>query len=225
MPYCPDCKYEYERNIEYCSDCGAKLVDELEKEPHPEYDKEVFLANVSDEIQASIIISKLSLYDIPVLKKYKESGSFMAVYMGNTLFGIDLYVPSKLLSKAREVLSDDGLTDADGLEFDRMMDEYGFEDIDNFEFENEDEAFREEETKEIHLVNKNPNAPASQDSPDDSYKNSSSDFEDFFNTNNISDVQNKRNKKVRFMQITVILLIFVPLIISTLFALVRLLLR
>ncbi len=32
MPFCPNCRYEYRRGIETCSDCGAQLVDELPDE-------------------------------------------------------------------------------------------------------------------------------------------------------------------------------------------------
>ena len=136
MPFCPKCKYEYEENIEFCSDCGTKLVDQLEKEPEVEYDKEVFLTNVADDIQASIIISKLSIYEIPVIKKYREpGGSFMAVFMGNTLLGIDLYVPSKLLDLAKEALEEDTSFDNDETEFDSMMNDFGFDDIDNLDFD------------------------------------------------------------------------------------------
>lgn len=32
MPYCPKCRYEYERRVSVCPDCGTKLVDELSAE-------------------------------------------------------------------------------------------------------------------------------------------------------------------------------------------------
>ena len=34
MPFCPNCRYEYRRGIETCSDCGAQLVDKLPDEPY-----------------------------------------------------------------------------------------------------------------------------------------------------------------------------------------------
>lgn len=34
MPFCPKCKYEYEKEIKTCPDCGSELVDELVIENH-----------------------------------------------------------------------------------------------------------------------------------------------------------------------------------------------
>jgi hypothetical protein len=34
MPFCPNCRYEYRRGIETCSDCGAQLVDTLPDAPY-----------------------------------------------------------------------------------------------------------------------------------------------------------------------------------------------
>jgi len=117
MPWCPNCKLEYREGYERCNDCDVELVKELKNEETPvaEYDKEAFLITVITDIEASIIESKLKLYDIPVLRKYKNAGGYLTIFMGATPFGIDLYVPSKSLGRAEEIIAvDTGELDFDG---------------------------------------------------------------------------------------------------------------
>jgi len=38
------------------------------------------------------------------LKKYRESGGYLTILTGNPLFGIDIYVPSKFLETAKEII-------------------------------------------------------------------------------------------------------------------------
>lgn len=107
MPWCPKCKVEYVEGIKECSDCGSNLKDEPEDGDERAYrdsDHEVLLMSVNDEMESNIIESKLSEYGIPVLRKYKQSGGYLNIYMGATPFGVDLYVPSKALDKANEIL-------------------------------------------------------------------------------------------------------------------------
>jgi hypothetical protein len=66
--------------------------------------QEAFLVTVKDNIEADIIKSLLDSYQIPVLEKYKEGGDYMHVFMGTTQLGIDIYVPSELLDKAKDIL-------------------------------------------------------------------------------------------------------------------------
>ena len=118
MPWCPKCKYEYEEGIEKCSECKIKLVEELEKETHEEennelsaipkeFDEPAFLISASDHIEAKIIESKLRPYNIPVWKKHKETGAFLQIYMGDPPFGIDIFVPSKLLKEAQNIIKNE----------------------------------------------------------------------------------------------------------------------
>ncbi len=70
----------------------------------PENDVEAFLLSVSSSMEADMIESLLKANDIPVLKKYRESGGYMMIMMGSTIYGVDLYVPSDMLDKAREIV-------------------------------------------------------------------------------------------------------------------------
>jgi len=109
MPWCPNCRLEYREDFTKCSDCDADLVEELENdaENQQEYDVEAFLISVANTIEASILEAKLGEYDIPVLQKSKEAGGYLNIYMGMSPYGVDLYVPSKLLDKAKEIIRTD----------------------------------------------------------------------------------------------------------------------
>lgn len=112
MPWCPKCRVEYREGFNMCPDCEQELVDELQlgEESSKGYgykydnDEEVFLVSVADEIEADIIESLLGSHGIPVMKKRKETGSYLNIVMGVNLFGVDIYVPSKAFKKANEIL-------------------------------------------------------------------------------------------------------------------------
>jgi len=109
MPWCPKCQAEYRPGFKTCSDCNTDLVDKLEqikKNSGTEYDDQAaYLTSVSNRIEAEMIEAHLNSNGIPVLKKSREAGGYLGIYMGATIFGIDLYVPSKLLEKAREIIA------------------------------------------------------------------------------------------------------------------------
>ena len=62
------------------------------------------MVTVSNNIEAEMIEALLNSLKIPVLKKYREAGDYLKVYMGGTNFGVDLYVPSKLLENAKDCI-------------------------------------------------------------------------------------------------------------------------
>ncbi len=70
-------------------------------------DKEVFLTTVTNGIEADVIEALLRSNNIPLLKKYKEAGAYLDIYMGSTNMGIDLYVPSNMLEQAKELIANE----------------------------------------------------------------------------------------------------------------------
>ena len=108
MPWCPKCKKEFREGFTRCSDCDTELVNQLEQiksdKENTENDTFVFLINVKDEIEYKLLEAKLKQASIPILKKYRESGGYLTILTGNTLFGIDIYVPSKFLETAKEII-------------------------------------------------------------------------------------------------------------------------
>lgn len=67
-------------------------------------DHEALLTTAGDSIEAEIIEGLLNANGIPVLKKYSDVGGYMTIYAGTSFTGVDLYVPSRLLDKAKELL-------------------------------------------------------------------------------------------------------------------------
>jgi hypothetical protein len=109
MPWCPKCGAKYREGFKVCSDCNTDLVDHLE---HGEVnssdlvgDSEAYLTSVSNSIEAEMVEALLASSGIPVLKKFKGAGGYLAIYMGAVNVGVDLYVPSKLLVQARDILA------------------------------------------------------------------------------------------------------------------------
>ncbi len=111
MPWCPQCRAEYREGFKTCSDCDTDLVDKLEEiekndDTDAEYDQETHLTSVSNRIEAEIIETLLNSNGVPVRKKSRGAGGFLDIYMGAiSNFGIDLYVPSKLLEEAKEIIA------------------------------------------------------------------------------------------------------------------------
>lgn len=115
MPFCPICKIEYRDGFTTCAECGHKLVDSLQSvvnEENKQIDSQpVFLISGSTESDSMIIEGCLRSADIPFLKKDRESGGYLRVVSGFSVFGSDYYVPSALWTKAQAALEATGFCD------------------------------------------------------------------------------------------------------------------
>ncbi len=122
MPWCPKCGMEYRNGFKACSECGIELVDELEqkKEEATDYDKEVLLTSVANDIEANIIESLHQPYEIPVFRKSVDADAYLRIYMGGVIEGIDIYVPSRSLEKAKEIIASRSITN-EGIEEDNEL--------------------------------------------------------------------------------------------------------
>lgn len=63
------------------------------------------LLTATDNMEAEIIQSKLSAYDIPVYKSYPEAGGYFTIVLGKTLMGIHIFVPEEKINEANEILN------------------------------------------------------------------------------------------------------------------------
>ncbi|MGH4120974.1 hypothetical protein [Clostridium sp.] len=108
MLWCPKCKCEYREGFTNCSDCGSELLEMIEYEKDEEIegnkdmDTVVFLISVSKDFDAKIIESKLTSFGIPSLKKCQGVDG---IYGFPGTSEIDIYVPSKLLDNAKDLIN------------------------------------------------------------------------------------------------------------------------
>lgn len=64
----------------------------------------VHLIDAETDMEAEVIISKLAQFGIPVLKRHKESGAYLSLFIGASPYGLSLDVPADMLEQAREIL-------------------------------------------------------------------------------------------------------------------------
>ncbi len=64
MPFCPNCKYEYNKDIKECPDCGAPLIDKLPEESF-EDSEYVPLRSLPSRLYAEMLAEALKKEGIP----------------------------------------------------------------------------------------------------------------------------------------------------------------
>ncbi|MGX8795597.1 putative signal transducing protein [Fusibacter sp. JL298sf-3] len=62
------------------------------------------IRTVDNEIEAQMIAEIFDDYGIEHQSAHRESGAFMQIYMGNSPYGIDIYVAEKDVDKATELV-------------------------------------------------------------------------------------------------------------------------
>ena len=172
MPWCPECGVEYREGFETCSDCGCKLsvnpvaaeadsISESEAgtesgiengiesgpgcETENQFDKEAFLTSASNSIEADLLEGLLNAEEIPVLRKNDD----VKIYMGGVTSGVELFVPSHLLDKAKEILEvSKGLLGSEIPEEELIAQALAAEPEDK-EPEDMDEGFEEDDEAEV----------------------------------------------------------------------------
>ena len=69
-------------------------------------DTPALLCSVGTNTEADIVESLLRSHNIPVMKKWRNGGDLVMIYMAMSSTGADLYVPSRLLEQAKLLLDD-----------------------------------------------------------------------------------------------------------------------
>ncbi len=107
MRWCPKCGSEFLNKREKCSDCDVMLTEEEsaeESDPEMEFVETEFLVTASSEIEANMLTSFLESNGIKTMRKYREAGGYLTVYMGDTSYGIDIYADKNRLEEAKELI-------------------------------------------------------------------------------------------------------------------------
>ena len=106
MPYCPECRYEYQAEIQVCPDCGATLVAELPEETVPEI-QWVPLHPLPGSIYAEMVKEVLDKEHIPniLIRDFFASAAGVAGVGLPGMVGL-LLVPKEQAQKAERILHD-----------------------------------------------------------------------------------------------------------------------
>ena len=104
MPWCPDCRIEYDPGIAVCPDCGADIVDELPQIRIGPPPKVVYIASTAAEAQ--IVEATLESAGIPAFVHPTS-----IAWPGESITDFDspdleVLVPADRLIKAQAVLNE-----------------------------------------------------------------------------------------------------------------------
>ncbi len=104
MPWCPDCRIEYDAGVETCVDCGAALTDSL---PPEDLGKEpVVVLRASTAHEAQVSAATLRAEGIPA---YAGPPDAYIPQLGNPVAGVTpelaVWVPADAADAAVRILS------------------------------------------------------------------------------------------------------------------------
>jgi len=109
MPFCPNCRFEYQTDIKLCPDCEESLVAELPAELPP-LEKEkledvqyVPLRKLPTRLYAEMLRETLEKQDIPCILKGEDIGVFLGALGTTSVLPVTVWVPEELKAKAEEI--------------------------------------------------------------------------------------------------------------------------
>lgn len=115
MPFCPNCRYEYSKDIDECPDCGAALVDKLHDDRPDGADddvRSVLLLKTDDYLKAQLVAGALEESGIRYwAKRLGLSGRLGTAVTGAIMHDVldapkpaEIYVLPDNLAEAQEIM-------------------------------------------------------------------------------------------------------------------------
>lgn len=117
MSFCPKCRTQWNDDQKTCPDCGSVLwsvvsSDEVEEDAYEPDDaaqldpyEPVFLTQSTDERELELIEKLLQAERIPFFARDLESGEYMRIYMGFSIYGKQIFVRAKDYAACSQMLS------------------------------------------------------------------------------------------------------------------------
>jgi len=104
MPYCPQCRYEFQADIDVCPDCHEALVDRLPEDAPAVEIRWSLLGTVDSILTAEMIKGALANSDIPAVIRSDVFRSVLQT-QGTGMAGTfaKLFVPAERLAQAEEI--------------------------------------------------------------------------------------------------------------------------
>ncbi|GHU48999.1 hypothetical protein FACS1894127_0990 [Clostridia bacterium] len=110
----------------------------FEKDEKRQWRDGVYLCTAKNSLEADILESKLRGEGIPCERRYKNAGNYLEIFMGSSVFPIDIYVPEQTLEDAENIIVAFPLDEGEPVDFDQMSEEELDSLIGATEDENED---------------------------------------------------------------------------------------
>ena len=104
MPFCPDCRYEYQPGVSECPDCRKRLVEKLAVDPPPGNIRFVPLPDLPGRVYAEMVKGALEQRGIPsYVRSDGATDGFSAVGTMILDKGFKLYVPENRLDECLDI--------------------------------------------------------------------------------------------------------------------------
>ena len=102
MPFCPNCKYEYNGDIKECPDCGTRLVDKL-PDDSPKGVNYVPVRSLPSRLYAEMLQEALKKEGIPSIIKGDDVGIMLGSYSTTSPVTITIWVQEEDVEKCEEI--------------------------------------------------------------------------------------------------------------------------